>query len=313
MANYLVTGGCGFIGAHLVQRLVSDGHDVLVLDNLSNGSRSSVEHMAKLIVGDIRNRALVRHCMDQVEGCFHLAAVSSVERSNCDWATTHEINTGGAVGVFEAASFSRTPVVYTSSAAVYGNNIEQPLSEAAMTKPITAYGADTLATELHARVASLIHSTPILGFRLFNVYGLGLGDDCLGSDVISLFIRRILKNQKLVVLGDGEQTRDFVHVSDCINYLLAGMQNMQFSTSVMNVCTGRSTSINKLVQILKCMSKHDVEVEYQSTRRGDIYTSVGDPRLAEKNLGVISKKPFYEGLEEILVHEARSLFDHNAA
>ena len=171
MAHYLVTGGCGFIGSHLVDALIAARHRVRILDDLSSGKRGNVPAAAEVTIGDVADPAAVRDAMSGIDGCFHLAAIASVARSNVDWLGTHRVNLAGAITVLDAARARRTPVVYASSAAVYGDNPNVPLTEDAVTRPLTAYGADKLGCELHGRVAWHVHRVPNTGVRLFNVYG----------------------------------------------------------------------------------------------------------------------------------------------
>jgi UDP-glucose 4-epimerase len=172
---YLVTGGCGFIGSHLADSLVADGHGVRILDDLSTGKRENAPAGAEIIIGDVADAATVTAAGAGVDGIFHLAAIASVQKSNDDWAGTHRVNLTGKINVFdaarEAAGGNPVPVVYVSSAAVYGDNPDVPLSEEAETRPLTAYGADKLGCELHARVAHQVHKVPVAGIRFFNIYG----------------------------------------------------------------------------------------------------------------------------------------------
>jgi len=155
LARYLVTGGCGFIGSHLVDALVAAGHDVRILDDLSTGKRENVPDMNDVVIGDVSNPDVIAKAMSGMDGCFHLAAIASVQRSNEEWALTHRVNLTGAVNVFDAARNANpagpVPVVYASSAAVYGDNPAVPLVEDAEKRPLTAYGADKLGCEQHAR------------------------------------------------------------------------------------------------------------------------------------------------------------------
>jgi UDP-glucose 4-epimerase len=173
MARYLVTGGCGFIGSHLADALVEAGHSVRILDDLSTGKRENAPEAAEIVIGDVADANAVARAMRGVDGAFHLAAIASVARSNEDWAGTHRVNVTGTVNVMDAARIAKSgkpvPVVYISSAAVYGDNQDVPLTEAATTRPLTAYGADKLASELHGRVAWEVHRVPTVGFRFFNI------------------------------------------------------------------------------------------------------------------------------------------------
>jgi len=150
--TYLVTGGCGFIGSHLVDALLADGHSVRVLDDLSTGSRDNLSGAASLMVGDVGDTDTVQHAMDGVDACFHLAAVASVARSTEAWLETHWTNLGGTINILECARGDDTqkprPVVYASSAAVYGDNSNLPLAEDAPLAPLSPYGADKAGSEL---------------------------------------------------------------------------------------------------------------------------------------------------------------------
>ena len=195
MALYLITGGCGFIGSHLAEDLLAQGHSVRVIDNLSTGKISNlpasrVPTDCELVIGDITDKARLEQCFDGVDYCFHLAAIASVQLSNEDWAGTHQVNLTGSINVFDAARMRQVPVVYASSAAVYGDNAESPLTESAVLRPLTAYGADKLGSELHARVASFVHSVPTTGLRFFNVYGPRQDSSSPYSGVISIFAEK---------------------------------------------------------------------------------------------------------------------------
>jgi UDP-glucose 4-epimerase len=302
MAMYLVTGGCGFIGSHLVDALLAKRHSVRVLDDLSTGKRSNLSPLAKLIVGDVGNKDMVSTAMDGVDGCFHLAAVSSVKKSEEDWTGTHATNLTGAINVFDAARICKggenATVVYASSAAVYGDNASMPLTESAAPRPLTAYGADKLGCELHARVAGLIHNVPTTGFRFFNVYGPRQDPLSPYSGVISIFAARILAGQPVTIFGDGQQVRDFIYVSDIVAYLIEGMDRASTGAPVFNACTGTGTNIVQLARSLASVNRTKVEIETRLARTGDIRVSLGDPTRARDKLGVEAVVTLGEGLRE---------------
>ena len=296
MASYLITGGCGFIGSHLVESLLADGHDVRILDDLSSGKLENVPSQCEIVTGDVADAEVVRRCMRDVDGCFHLAAISSVQQSNEQWTRTHQVNLTGSINVFDAAKEKQTPVVYASSAAVYGDNAEMPLKESSAVRPLTAYGADKFGTELHARVASLVHGVPTAGMRFFNVYGPRQDPASPYSGVISIFVDRILNGKTLTVYGDGEQTRDFVYVADVVCFLRAAMVNIGRTPSVFNVCTGESVTITQLARILMSVTGMNVPVSHQLARKGDIRVSVGDPGQAGRVLGVPARQILPRGV-----------------
>src|SRR6185312_16857812 len=170
MRTFLVTGGAGFIGSHLCEALLRRRHGVRVLDDLSSGSRANLPPGVEFLQGDIGCSETVSRALEGVAGCFHLAAIASVERGVKDWVGTHRINLSGTIVLFDAVREhgSRIPVVYASSAAVYGDCKTMPIAEDAERRPLSAYGADKYGCELHARVAGHVHSIPTVGLRFFN-------------------------------------------------------------------------------------------------------------------------------------------------
>ena len=314
MALYLVTGGCGFIGSHLVEELLAQGHRVRVIDNLSTGKLGNLplERAAdrcEVVTADVTSKEVVDAAFHGVDYCFHLAAIASVQLSNEDWAGTHRANLTATINVFDAARQRRVPVVYASSAAVYGDNAETPLKETATLRPLTAYGADKLGSELHARVASLVHSVPTTGLRFFNVYGPRQDASSPYSGVISIFSNKVTARQPLAIYGDGEQVRDFIYVSDVVRYLLAAMQNVSITPQAYNVCTGRSTTINQLARTIMSVAGQRVEIQYLPSRKGDIRVSIGSPQLAERRFGLRANEPLARGLKKLIDFETRADLD----
>lgn len=300
MANYLVTGGCGFIGSHLIESLLEDGHRVRILDDLSTGKRENVSALCEIVVGDVSDSGQVSACMEGIDACFHLAAISSVQLSNEEWVRSHQINQSGTINVFDAAKTNKTPVVYASSAAVYGDNADVPLKETSSVRPLTAYGADKLGSELQARVASVVHGVPTAGLRFFNVYGSRQDPSSPYSGVISIFVDRILGKENLTVFGDGEQTRDFVYVKDVVSFLRAAMDKIDCNASVFNVCTGRAVTINQLAKTVMSITGSQVLITHEQPRTGDIRVSIGDPHHAACALEVTAKQPLILGLRDYI-------------
>lgn len=304
MARYLVTGGCGFIGSHLVERLVGQGHTVRVLDDLSTGRRDNLPHGVPVTVADVADGAAVRMAMEGMDGCFHLAAVASVERSREAWPDTHAVNLSGTIAVFDAARRARggdaVPVVYASSAAVYGDNPAVPLAEDAATVPLSAYGADKLGCELHARVAAGVHGVPVTGFRFFNVYGPRQDPKSPYSGVISIFAGRISRGEAVTINGDGEQVRDFVYVKDLVRYLTAAMERPRAGAPVYNICTGRPTTVNRLAEVLADLAGLPLERRTGPPRAGDIRVSIGDPRRLVEAFDMACDTDLRDGLQATL-------------
>lgn len=303
MGPYLVTGGAGFIGSHLVDALLWAGFRVRVLDDLSTGKRSNLDPRAELIVGDVADPLAVREAMRGTLGCFHLAAIASVARGNEDWCGTHAVNVGGTVAVLDAARrHGRRPVVYASSAAIYGDAGEGRIAEGMRPAPRSAYGADKLASELHAQAGFGVHGVPSLGFRFFNVYGPRQDPASPYSGVISIFAERIAAERTITIHGDGEQVRDFVYVTDVVRHLMLGMSLLHDAprAAVANVCTGEPTSIRDLAQRIGRIAGRQPVVEYGEARPGDIRSSLGDGRLATSMLGLPERTALDWGLAATL-------------
>ncbi len=304
MARYLVTGGGGFIGSHLIERLLAAGHEVRVLDDLSTGKRENLPDGVPVTIGDVADPAAVDAAMAGVDGCFHLAAVASVERSREAWLETHHANLSGTIAVFDAARRAKAggpiPVVYASSAAVYGDNPAMPLTEESATRPLSAYGADKLGCELHARVADGVHGVPATGFRFFNVYGPRQDPKSPYSGVISIFAGRIARDKAITINGDGEQVRDFVYVKDLVRCLTAAMERPQPGAPVYNVCTGTATSVNRLAEVLAQLSGRTLQRSFGPARAGDIRVSIGDPSRLIAAFGTACQTSLEEGLRDTL-------------
>ena len=308
MALYLVTGGAGFIGSHLVDALLARGDSVRVLDDLSTGKRENLDRRAELIVGDVADAAQVAAAMADVDGCFHLAAVASVQLGNQDWLGTHRTNLTGAITVFDAARRAKpdrtVPVVYASSAAVYGDSADLPLAETAATRPLSAYGADKLGCELHGRVAGQVHGVRTVGCRFFNVYGPRQDPGSPYSGVISIFFNRIGKGQGITIFGDGGQTRDFIYVADVVQALLASMGRDKMLTAVFNICTGRTTSLLELAATVGRVFGREPEIAFAGGRVGDIRASLGNPAAARDILDFEAHALLEDGLRNMAASEA---------
>ena len=307
--RYLVTGGAGFIGSHLVDKLIADGKQVMVLDDFSTGKEDNLNAAAEVVCGDVADADLVNKLMAQVDGCYHLAAIASVQQANQNWLGTHRANLTGTITVFNAARATdkraTCPVVYASSAAVYGDiQSSQPLVEKMHVKPLTAYGADKYACELHAFIASKVHKIATTGLRFFNVYGPRQDPSSPYSGVISIFFDRIQTQKKLTIFGGGEQSRDFIYVTDVVNHLYAAMHSlMQAPTveaSVYNVCTGVATSINTLVNLITDTCKQSPNIQYAAERLGDIRQSLGNPNQAKQHLKVQANINLAQGLAQLI-------------
>jgi UDP-glucose 4-epimerase len=312
VATYLVTGGCGFIGSHLADALGARGHAVRILDDLSTGRLENAPAAATVVRGDVADPAVVAAAMAGVDGCFHLAAIASVERGNRDWLGSHRVNLSASVAVFDAARRARPeraiPVVYASSAAVYGDNPALPLDEDAAPRPLSAYGADKLGCELHGRVAAAVHGVPTAGLRFFNVYGPRQDPRSPYSGVISIFCDRLRAGQPITIFGDGGQTRDFVYVGDVVAALAGVMARLERpaeprprgAAEVFNVCTGRGTTIAELAGLVARLCGVEPRIAPAPARAGEVRSSRGDPSRLVAALGIVAATPLARGLARTL-------------
>jgi UDP-glucose 4-epimerase len=303
--RYLVTGGCGFIGSHLVDALAAEGHHVMVLDDLSTGKRENLNPAATLLVGDTSDFETVMRAFNHIDGCFHLAAVASVEKSNTEWVRTHQVNVTSTVNIFEAArrAHGRVPVVYTSSAAVYGDAQIIPIREDADKQPLTAYGVDKYACDLHARVGWHVHGVPSIGMRPFNIYGPRQDPKSPYSGVISIFFDRMRQGQPVTIFGDGGQTRDFVYVADAVKVFAAAMKKLErepVGHDVINICTGRPTSVQDLADTIAALFDYRIPYSYAAARRGDIRVSLGDATRLHSHLSLTLDVALPEGLTAMI-------------
>ncbi len=322
-STYLVTGGAGFIGSHLCDALVGDGHAVRVLDDLSTGKRANLPPGVELIEGDIADPAAMEAAVAGVDGCFHLAAIASVARGVDDWLGTHQANLTGTITLFDTVRREPrpVPVVYASSAAVYGDCAYLPIAETATKRPLSAYGADKYGCELHAVVASHVHNVPTIGLRFFNVYGPRQDPRSPYSGVISIFCERLRRGAQVEVFGDGLQTRDFIAVADVVAALRAAQRIAQGSAagvaegtedeasrpmrhppdaSVFNVCTGIATSVTELARTIADLAGVPPDIRHAPPRAGEIRHSVGAPDLSRRTLGLAPPVALRDGLRRVL-------------
>ena len=239
MACFLVTGGAGFLGSHLVDALLRQGHLVRVLDDLSSGHRQNLPRQIEFLHGDITDPTTVEEAFEGIDACFHLAAIASVLRSNREWLRTHQVNLTGTLNILNQARRLRhrreIPIVYASSAAIYGDCSTVPIGEDTPVAPLSAYGADKSACELHARVAGAVHEIPTVGLRFFNLYGPRQDAQSPYSGVIALFADRLRLGEPVEIFGDGEQVRDFTFVGDAVGALEQALSAASTNAPIFNI------------------------------------------------------------------------------
>jgi UDP-glucose 4-epimerase len=297
--HYLVTGGAGFVGSHLVDRLIGAGHDVTVLDDLSTGSRDNVNPKARLIAGDVRDADKLAGLIAEAQGCFHLAAIASVQQCNKSWSDSHAVNLTAYVRLLECVGRRKggvIPVVYASSAAIYGDTSTFPVHEDLPPRPISVYGADKAGGELHAHAAGRMRGIPTFGLRPFNIYGPRQQPGSPYSGVITVFAEQLKRDAPLTIFGDGKQTRDFIYVGDVVTHFMAAMGKTSAEAPICNVATGKETSVLDLAHKLCATFGRAPNINFAAARPGDILRSVADTYRALTLLGCKAETPMEQGL-----------------
>lgn len=280
----LVTGGAGFIGSHLVRLLLSRGHAVTVLDDLSTGKLENLpaeSSALRIQIGDVADPKALEAVLPRHDAAVHLAAIASVEASVQDPVGTHRTNLEGSIRLFDAASrFGIRRVLYASSAAVYGDNQSLPLNEASEKRPLTPYAADKLAGEHYLAHFHRSGALDATAFRFFNVYGPRQDPSSPYSGVISIFLDRARRGDPITVFGTGEQTRDFIFVGDVVSALASSLEDGSGTPALMpvyNVGRGQEVSLLQLIeQIGKLPGVEPIRVLFGAPRQGDIHRSVAD-------------------------------------
>ncbi len=301
----LVTGGCGFIGSHLVEALLKEGKRVRVLDNLSSGYRRNLEPFGReveVIIGDVRDPAAVQQAVQGVTGIFHEAALVSVFDSIQRPADNHAINATGTLNVLLAARAAGVRrVVLASTAAAYGNDPQLPKRESMTPQPESPYAAAKVMSEHYLRMASSLYGLETVVLRYFNVYGPRQDPKSPYSGVISRFCDDVVAGRAPTLFGDGLQTRDFVFVRDVVQAnLLAMSDRVPGSGQIYNVASGTTVSLLDLLDVLGRLRGQVIHPVHQAARAGDIRHSAADIAKANRELGYAPRYSLEVGLAELL-------------
>ncbi len=293
----LVTGGAGFIGSHLVDRLIKENYKVIVIDDLSTGKRENLNPKAEFYELDICNFDKIKPLFQKVDYVFHLAAIPRVPLSVEDPVRTSKVNILGTISVFKASAESRVKrVVFASSSAVYGNQEKLPFKEDMTPEPVSPYGLQKLVGEQFAKLFTNLYRTPIISLRYFNIYGPRIDFDSEYSLVIGKFLKQKIEGKPLTIYGDGKQTRGFCYVDDAIDATIKAMESEKLKGGeVINMSSEKSYSINYLADLV------GGKKQYLPPRDGDVYHTRADITLAKKLLGWQSKVDLKEGLK--MVHQ----------
>lgn len=301
----LVTGGAGFIGSHLVEALIERGDSVCVLDDFSTGKRKNLAAINSdrldVVEGDVRDPSAVISATKGCEAIVHLAAVASVQATVEDPPGSHAVNFTGTLNLLEAARISNVRrFLFASSAAVYGDNHNLPLKENATLSPLTPYAADKLSSEHYLGFYARQFGLQTCPFRFFNIYGPRQDPSSPYSGVISIFTDRIRSGDKLQVYGDGEQSRDFVFVADLVRVLVRGLEMEKLPNRPVNIGTGRSVTLNCLLETLSELEQCQPRVTRLEPRPGDIRHSLADIQRLELDFGLTPSVLLKDGLQTLL-------------
>ena len=309
MAKVCVTGAAGFIGGHLAEALLREGHEVAGMDDFSSGKRETAALLAKhakftLIEASIADAEAVRRAVEGAIQVFHLAAIPSVPLSVAEPQRTTAVNVGGTVNVLEAARAARVRrLVLACSCAAYGDGPEQPKHENLMPRPMSPYAAQKVACELFAQTYTRAYGFPCVALRFFNVYGPRQDPKSEYAAAIPRFATRLLAGQRPIVYGDGLQTRDFVHVSDVVRATLLAAVSEKAPGEVINVGSGHSSSLIDLIATLKQViggSTANLEIDHQAPRAGDVRASFADISKARALLGYEPRVQLADGLAGVV-------------
>lgn len=295
----LVTGGCGFIGSHLVKCLVERGYEVVIFDNFSHASCLGVDG-ATLIKGDVRFKLALINALKDVDVVYHLAALTDVRESVRKPLLYHNVNSDGTLNVLECCRrVGVKKFIYTSTCAVYGEPVRLPIDEEHPLMPISPYAASKLCAEAFCRSYASCYNMNVTVFRLFNVYGPRQSDHYAG--VISEFVKRVKSGKPPVIYGSGEQSRDFVYIGDVVNCLVKVLESKQSSFELFNLGSGRAVTVNKLAELVLRLSGRDgLKPLWRPAKRGEVFASVANVSKIERELGFKAKKRLEEGIMELM-------------
>jgi nucleoside-diphosphate-sugar epimerase len=316
MAHYLVTGGGGFIGSHLVERLLRDGHRVRVVDNFSTGRRANIEAVRgagpdrlQVSTADIRDPDVLKEAVSGVEGVFHLAALGSVPRSVMHPQETHAANATGTLNVLVAARDRGIKrVVFAGSSSVYGALEEYPKLESHPTWPISPYGLTKLMGEHYLRLFGELYAMEPVTLRYFNVFGPRQDPASQYAAVVPAFVSKLLRGEAPTIYGDGEQSRDFTYVENVVEANVLAMQAPadRIAPGLFNIAAGGRHSVNALFRTVRDLVGAGPEPVHADPRPGDIRHSQAGIDRARDHLGYEPRVSFAQGLERTVEHFKRA-------
>ena len=303
MANYLVTGGAGFIGSHLSEELVRRGHHVRVVDSLITGNRRNLDHVpgVEFIEGDLADAAVAARAVSGMEFVLHQAAIPSVPRSVKDPVTSNRANIDASLNVLVAARDAGVKrLVYAGSSSAYGDTPALPKREDMPTNPLSPYALQKLVGEQYGQMFTRLYGFETVTIRYFNVFGPRQDPGSPYSGVISLFATALIQGYRPTIYGDGEQTRDFTYIANVVDGVLRAAEAPNAAGEVINVATGGRISLNELLRTMNRLVGTDVQAEHKEPRAGDVHDSQADIGKAKALLGYVPSVGLEEGLRATL-------------
>lgn len=307
--NYLITGGAGFIGSHIAESLLEQGHAVRVLDNFSTGKRENLDELRQrfdggqleILEGDVRDASRVAEAVRGIHIVFHEAAFVSVPQSMDEPQTCFDVNVSGTSLLFDAARKAGVSrAVVASSAAVYGESDALPLVEDTPLQPKSPYAVSKRIDEMYAQLFTDSFGFEVVALRYFNVYGPRQRPDSMYAAAVPIFARRLLDTRPVTIFGDGGQTRDLINVHDVVRANLIASEHPEAAGKVFNICTGVETRLLDLLDVMYELLPNSPTHELAAPRPGDIYRSVGSPQYAADALGFRAQIALAEGLREVI-------------
>ena len=298
MAKVAVTGGAGFIGSNLTRRLISEGYDVVIVDDLSTGLLSNIDReKTEFHQISITEPKALSAALKECETIFHLAARGSVPRSIKNPVATHDVNATGTLNVLEAARTNGAHVIFSSSSSVYGRNVQLPKDESMWLGPMTPYAASKLAAEGYVQAYAGAYGVPTTLLRFFNVFGPRQRPDHEYAAVLPKWIWLAMQGQAIDVYGDGSASRDFTYVDTVLDIAMTAMKEKVLTEGAMNLAYGNRIFLNETIEMLR---KHfpDLQVNYKAERLGDVKESQNAPLLLEKLFPKVAPKEFETALSE---------------
>lgn len=293
--KYLVTGGAGFIGSHLVDALIREGHQVRVIDNFLTGKREQLNPVAQLFEVDIRDFEAIRPAFVGMDGVFHVAAWPRVQISIENPLETNDININGTLNVLLAAKDAKVKrLIYSASSSAYGDPVRLPLKEDMKPNPKSPYGLQKYVGEEYCKLASLFYDLETVSLRYFNVFGSRMAEEGAYCTVIAVFLKQKREGRPLTITGDGTQTRDFTHVADVVQANILAMKSAKVGRGeVINIGAGNNHSVNEVAELIGGPKEF-------IPPRIEPHDTLADNSLAKELLGWTPEVDFREGVEELM-------------